>query len=276
MSCSNNNLDFTGRTALVVGAGAGIGEAIVRILAHNGCNVACLDVDAARAEAVAQQARELGRVACALTGNVMDDAQVPRIVAEASEKLDGIDTLITVVGSTAFRPLLETGADDWDKEQQINLRYVFLVAREFAALRVAQGAGGAICAVASVSGMMAATRHAPYGAAKAGLMHLVKTMAAEWAPYGIRVNAVAPGPIITPRLPDTQEWRDRVAASPLPMQRRGTVEEIAGPVAFLCSDLASYVTGQTLASDGGLTIANIMAVPANLKDARAAVNAASE
>lgn len=264
-----NGFDFSGRSALIVGAGAGIGESIVKLLAKGGCNVACLDVDSERASAVADMATELGAKSLSLTGDIMDDRQIPELVQQAHDSFDGIDTLITVVGSTAFRPLLDTAADDWDIEQKINLRYVFLVAREFAARRVERREGGAICAVASVSGVMAATRHAPYGAAKAGLIHLVKTMATEWAPYSIRVNAVAPGGIVTPRLPDTQDWRDRVAASPLPMQRRGTVEEIAGPVAFLCSDFASYVTGQTLCADGGLTIANIMAVPENLKDARA-------
>lgn len=261
-------LDFSGRTALVVGAGAGIGEAIIRLLARHGCNVACLDIDGERAEAVAGQARDLGVGACAIAANILDDDEAIGVVASAQQALGAIDILITVVGSTAFRPLLETSADDWDKEQRINLRYVFLVAREFAAARVAAGGGGAICAVASVSGLMAANRHAPYGAAKAGLVHLVKTMAAEWAEYGIRVNAVAPGTIVTPRLPDTPDWRERVQASPMPMQRRGTVDEIAGPVVFFCSDLASYVTGQTLAVDGGLTIGNSMAIPAKLKSAR--------
>ncbi|MFT4055691.1 MAG: SDR family oxidoreductase [Novosphingobium sp.] len=261
-------LDFTGRSALIVGAGAGIGEAIVRMLATGGCKTACVDVDTQRAEAVAAEARALGVEACALSANILDDTEAAGVVAAAQAALGDIDILVTVVGSTAFRPLLETSVEDWDLEQRINLRYVFIVAREFAALRVAQGGGGAICNVASVSGIMAATRHAPYGAAKAGLIHLVKTMATEWAPHGIRVNAVAPGSIITPRLPDTADWRERVEASPLPLQRRGTVEEIAGPVAFLCSDLASYVTGQTIAADGGLTIANTMAIPPKLKSAR--------
>lgn len=257
-----------GKTALILGAGQGIGEATALMLASQGCNVVCVDVDRARAEAIADQVRQAGVQAAGLVGDILDDDQLARIVADAEAAFGGLDVLITVVGSTAFRPLLETSAEDWDKEQRINIRYVFLAAKAFAARRAEDGRGGAITVVASVSGVMAAPRHAPYGAAKAGLIHLVKSMATEWAPLGIRVNAVAPGSIITPRLPDTEEWRDQIARSAHPMQRRGTVDEIAGPVVFLSSRLASYVTGQTLASDGGLTIANIMAVPPRLKDAR--------
>lgn len=259
---------LNGKRALILGAGQGIGEATVLMLAAQGCRLVCVDVEEERAQAVAQRAIEAGAEARGLVANILDDAQLDNVMRKAEDVFGGLDILITVVGSTAFKPLLETSAEQWDMEQRINIRYVFLAAKAFAARREQDGGGGAITVVSSVSGMMAAPRHAPYGAAKAGLIHLVKSMATEWAPLGIRVNAVAPGSIITPRLPDTAEWRDQIARSSHPMQRRGTVEEIAGPVMFLSSTLASYVTGQTLAADGGLTIANIMAVPARLKDAR--------
>lgn len=259
---------LSGKTALILGAGQGIGEATALMMAAQGCRVVCVDVDEARAQAVASLASKAGAEARALVGNILDDAQLGQIMAQAEDVFGGLDILVTVVGSTAFRPLLETSAEDWDTEQRINIRYVFLAAKAFAERRKQDGRSGAITVVASVSGVMAAPRHAPYGAAKAGLIHLVKSMATEWAPLGIRVNAVAPGSIITPRLPDTAEWRDQIARSAHPMQRRGKVEEIAGPILFLSSTLASYVTGQVLAADGGLTIANIMAVPDRLKDAR--------
>ncbi len=257
-----------GKTALILGAGQGIGEATALMMAAHGCRIVCVDVEDARAQAIAERIRRTGVDACPLVANILEDDQLERVMAEAEAAFGGLDILVTVVGSTAFRPLLETTGEQWDMEQRINIRYVFLAARAFAARREQDGRGGAITVVASVSGVMAAPRHAPYGAAKAGLIHLVKSMATEWAPLGIRVNAVAPGSIITPRLPDTAEWRDQIARSAHPMQRRGQVEEIAGPVVFLSSPLASYVTGQMLAADGGLTIANIMAVPPRLKDAR--------
>lgn len=257
-----------GKNAVILGAGQGIGEATALMMAAQGCNVVCVDMEEARAQAVATQVRERGVQAAPLVANILEDDQLERVMAEAEQAFGGLDILVTVVGSTAFRPLLETTADQWDIEQRINLRYVFLAAKAFAAQREQDGRGGAITVVASVSGIRAAPRHAPYGAAKAGLIHLVKTMATEWAPLGIRVNGVAPGAIITPRLPDTQEWRDQVSRSALPMQRRGQVEEIAGPVLFLSSPLASYVTGQMLAADGGFSVANIMAVPSTIKNAR--------
>lgn len=259
---------LTGKVALVLGAGQGIGEATSLALAAQGCSVVCVDVDQSRADAIAKQVADKGVRSRALVADILDDAQIDRVMGEAEGAFGGLDILVTVVGSTAFRPILETTADQWDVEQRINIRYVFLAAKAFAAQRAKDGRGGAITVVASVSGVVAAPRHAPYGAAKAGLIHLVKSMATEWAPLGIRVNALAPGSIITPRLPDTEEWREQIARSAHPMQRRGTVDEIAGPVLFLSSKLASYVTGQMLAADGGLTIANIMAIPPRLKDAR--------
>ncbi|MFN3727660.1 MAG: SDR family NAD(P)-dependent oxidoreductase [Allosphingosinicella sp.] len=256
---------LSGKAALVIGGGQGIGEATCLALADAGCRVAVLDVEPERAESVANRIRTDGGTAIPLSGNALDDDELTGLVQRADAELGGLDVLVTVVGSSGFSSLLETSFEQWDIEQKINLRYAFVAGKAFTALKVEAGTPGAITFVSSVSGIMAAYRHAAYGAAKAGLIHLVKTMATEWAPYGIRVNSVAPGPIITPRLPDTQEWRERIEQSPLPMQRRGQVQEIANPILFLSSDMASYVTGQTLPVDGGLTAASIMQVPAKLK-----------
>lgn len=254
------------KTALVVGGGQGIGEATCLALAAAGCRVAVLDLEIDRAEAVAARIKGGGGKAVALAGDVLDDVRMTSLVNEAADALGGLDALVTVVGSTGYLPILETSPEQWDFEQKVNIRYAFIAGKAFAAAKAARGGPGSITFVTSVSGIVAAPRHAPYGAAKAGLIHLVKSMACEWAELGIRVNSIAPGPIITPRLPDTPEWRERVEQSPLPLQRRGTVDEIANAVLFLASDLASYVTGQTLAVDGGMTAANIMAIPSQLKE----------
>jgi NAD(P)-dependent dehydrogenase (short-subunit alcohol dehydrogenase family) len=256
---------LAGKAALVIGGGQGIGEATALALADAGCRVAVLDVELERAETVANRIKEQGGTGLALSGDALDDDALTGLIQRAGEELGGLDVLVTVVGSSGFSPLLETSFAQWDIEQKINLRYAFVAGKAFAAMKVAAGTPGAITFVSSVSGIMAAYRHAAYGAAKAGLIHLVKTMATEWAPYGIRVNSVAPGPIITPRLPDTADWRERIENSPHPMQRRGVVDEIANPILFLSSDMASYVTGQTLPVDGGLTVASIMQVPEKLK-----------
>lgn len=259
-----DRLGLEGKAALVVGGGQGIGEATCIALAEAGCRVAVLDVELARAETVAKAIAEKGGTAIALSGDALNDAELTALVQQADRELGGLDVLTTVVGSSGFSMILDTSFEQWDLEQKINLRYAFVAGKAFAAIKAERGTPGAITFVTSVSGMMAAYRHAPYGAAKAGLIHLVKSMATEFAPLGIRVNSVAPGPIITPRLPDTQEWRDRIEASPLPMQRRGEVDEIANAILFFSSEMASYVTGQNLAVDGGLSSANIMSVPAKL------------
>lgn len=261
----DNLFGLEGKVALVVGAGAGIGEATVLALAGAGCDVGVLDVDMGRAQAVVDKVTALGRNAHALAGDVLDDAKVDGFIAETEAALGGLDVLATIVGSTGFKPILETTAEEWDFEQKVNLRYAFLFGKAFAASCVRRGVPGAATFVSSISGIVSAPRHAPYGAAKAGLINLVKTMAVEWAQYGIRANSIAPGSIITPRLPDTEAWRNQLRQSVHPMQRRGEVDEIANGILYLSSRMASYVTGQTLAIDGGLTVANIFSAPQELK-----------
>ena len=259
-------LGLKDKNAIVVGGGQGIGEAAVLALAGAGCNVAVLDIDITRAQAMVEKIEALGRRGVAVSG----DALSTDIgwMADAEKALGPLDVLVSIIGSTEFRSLLDTDEDQWDFEQRANLRFAFSVGRTFAAACIRNERPGAMTFISSVSGMQAAPRHAAYGAAKAGLIHLVKTMAVEWAPHGIRVNSVAPGAIITPRLPDTEEWREQMRNSAHPMQRRGTTDEIAGPLLFLSSRLSSYVTGQTIAADGGLTVANVMTIPPKLGNVR--------
>jgi 3-oxoacyl-[acyl-carrier protein] reductase len=150
-------------------------------------------------------------------------------------------------------PAIEMTAEAWDADHRRNLRYIFIAAREVARGLLAREAGGAIACVASVDGLRSAAYHASYGAAKAGLIHLVKSLSGEWAQHGIRVNAIAPGAMITPRIPARAPDDERQNMITVPMQRRGTVEDIAKAMAFFLSDMSAYVTGQTLAVDGGFT-----------------------
>lgn len=250
-------LGLEGKRALVVGGGRGMGESSALFLATAGCDVAVLDNEAARAETVAAGVRARGRKGAVIVANIFDEADVVRAVAEAEEKLGGLDVLVTIVGQALFRPLLELSLEEWDSEQTRNLRYVFVTARAVAASMIRRGTGGSIVAIGSIDGLVGAPGHAAYGAAKAGLLHLVKSMAAEWGRDGIRVNAVAPGSITTPRLPETEQSRVWMDESVLPIGRAGTTDEIAGAVLFLASSLSGYVTGHTLAVDGGWLAANI-------------------
>lgn len=245
-----------GTAALIVGGGQGIGEATVLALAAAGCDVAILDSSPERAQNVAVKAQALGRETLVLSADILVEAQIEQAVVDAATKFPHLEKLVTIVGSAQFKPLLELDQQAWEQEHSINSKYVFQVSRLFAKSLMSRQRPGAITTISSVDGILAAPNHAAYGAAKAGVIHLVRSMAVEWAPFGIRVNSVAPGTVATPRLVDRPERaRD---GDRLPMKRRGTPEEIASAVLFFSSDMASYVTGQVLCVDGGLTATNIL------------------
>lgn len=246
-----------GKRALVIGAGQGMGESSALFLARAGCDVGLVDLVPERAERVAASVRDLGRRAEVLIGDVLDDPQIPALIAEAERKLGGIDVMVSIVGAAVWGSLLDTTADVWDQQQRLNLRYFFLTAREVAVSMIRRGSPGAIVGIASVDGQRASPMRGAYGAAKAGLISLVQTMAVEWAPHRIRVNAVAPGHIVTPRLYDTPQRADLYANSLLPVRQRGVPDDIGKAALFLASDMARYITGTTLDVDGGLLAANL-------------------
>jgi NAD(P)-dependent dehydrogenase (short-subunit alcohol dehydrogenase family) len=240
---------LAGKVAIVWGGGQGMGERSAFRLAEAGCNLAVVDVERERAERVCEEIRKLGRRAVPLVADITDEAQVHTAVATSNRELGPVDCMVTVVGMAFWKPLLEVTAEDWEKAFAINLKSFFFTARAVAKSLVAHDKPGSIVGICSVSGLQSAPLHGPYGAAKAGLANLVRTMAVEWGPR-IRVNAIAPGAIKTPRLNFTDEavrmFEDRVA-----LARPGETDEIGKVALFLASDLASYVTGHTLPVDGG-------------------------
>lgn len=246
-----------GRKALIIGGGQGMGESSAKFLARAGCDVALVDLVADRAETVAAAVREIGAQAHVITGDVLDDAQVPRIVAEAEQKLGGLDGMVSIVGAAAWGSLLDTSMEVFDQQIGLNLRYFFLVAKETAQVMIRNGKGGTIVGIASVDGQRSSPMRGVYGAAKAGLISLVQTMSVEWARHSIRVNAIAPGHIVTPRLFDTPQRQEGYSGSLLPMRQRGVPDDIGKAALFLSSDLSRYVTGTTLDVDGGLLAANL-------------------
>jgi 3-oxoacyl-[acyl-carrier protein] reductase len=248
---------LSGKKALIIGGGQGMGEAAANFLARAGCDIALVDLEVERAERVAGMVRDIGPKAVTIAGDVLDDAQISRIVTEANDKLGGIDRMVSIVGAATWGSLLETTGEIWDQQMRLNLRYFFLIAKEVANVMIARGTGGRIVGIASVDGQRASPMRGAYGAAKAGLISVVQTMAVEWAPHNISVNAIAPGHIVTPRLYDTPRRVEGYAHSLIPMRRRGTTDDIGKAALFLLSDLASYVNGTTLDVDGGLLSQNL-------------------
>jgi NAD(P)-dependent dehydrogenase (short-subunit alcohol dehydrogenase family) len=247
---------LTGKVALVIGGGMGIGETTSLRLADAGCDVAVVDIDLARAERVADEIRKLGRNATAIAADVLDEATAPDVVAQTEAALGRLDILITIVGQATIAPALEITPELWDLEHRRNLRYFFFYAQAAAKAMVRSGRGGVITALGSITGMECAPSHSAYGAAKAGMISLVKSLSVELAPYDIRVNVVAPGVIKTPRIaegPDFQAWEDRIRNSLVPARRLGETKEVADAILYVSSDLATYVTGATIAVDGGFT-----------------------
>ncbi len=246
-------VDLAGRHALVVGGGQGIGRATALALARAGAGVAVIDVEAERAEAVAAEVRDLGQPACALAADVTAAEEAASGVAEARSGLGGLEIVVNIVGSASWAPLLELDEETWERDFAVNLKHHWYVARSAARAWIDSGEPGCLCVVGSISGAFSSANHGAYGAAKAGLLGLVRTAAEEWWPHGIRVNAVVPGAVRTPRIESA--WAD--GSIPRPdsdtFERMALPEDIAGPILFLVSDLARMVTGQSLVVDGGST-----------------------
>ena len=254
------------RVALVTGAARGIGLATARRFLADGWRVGLLDIDA-QTLAGADRALAQPDAVEALVCDVSDGAAVQAAVRRLSERFGRLDALVNNAGIAVFKPILETTPEEWNRVLAVNLTGPFLCTQ--AAVPVmAETGGGAIVNITSISGLRASTLRVAYGTSKAGLAHLTKQQAAELASYGVRVNAVAPGPVDTAmaKLVHTPAIRADYHDT-IPLNRYGLEEEIAEAVFFLCSDKASYVTGQTLAVDGGFEATGI-GLPTLRKDGR--------
>ena len=240
-------LRLDGRRFVVLGAGQGIGRQSAHALASVGARVACVDLEVDRARQVAS---EIDGVA--VIGDATQRGDATRIFTDATAALGGLDGIVDIVGMARYARLLDVTDEDWDWHFDIVLRHAYL-AVQLGGRWLAAGSGGVMAFVASVSGLTSAPQHAAYGAAKAGLMALVRSAAVELGPAGIRVNAVAPGVVWTPRvsayLGDTGRERNEANT---PLRRVAQPADIAAALLFLCSDLAAYVSGQTLVVDGAV------------------------
>ncbi len=248
--------DLTGKTAFVTGASRGIGRAMAAALADAGADVAVVARTAAGLADVADDVTAAGRRAVIIPADVTDEASVTAAVGTAIDELGHVDIVINNAGGSnfmvGFRDLRISG---WEKLIRLNLTSAVYVCHAFADHLLGRGSGSVIN-VASVAGVASAPLLTPYGAAKAGLISLTKSLAVEWAGSGVRVNALCPGWTATEL--NRNLWEDPQAGpatvATVPMRRWARAEEMAGPAVFLASDAASYLTGQTIVVDGGQTV----------------------
>ncbi len=246
------------RTVLITGAARGIGLATARRFLTEGWSTALLDIDG-QAQAQSAAALEAPDRVLALTADVADEAQVAAAVQSVADRFGRLDALVNNAGIAVFKPVLETTASEWTRVLAVNLTGPFLCARAAVPLMMRDPkGGGAIVNIASISGQRASTLRVAYGTSKAGVMHLTKQMAAEFAALGIRANCVAPGPVETAmaKAVHTPEIRADYHDA-IPLDRYGLEDEIADAIFYLCSPRASYITGQTLAVDGGFEATGI-------------------
>jgi NAD(P)-dependent dehydrogenase (short-subunit alcohol dehydrogenase family) len=246
-------LRLDGRTALVTGASRGIGRQAALTLAAAGATVVLAARSAEDLAEVAAAARQAGAPdALVVVTDVLDEAAVEAAVGAAVEATGRLDVVVNVAGGQGFTAyVVDTRTEGWDKVVDLNLRSVFVGCR--AAMPRMQP-GGSIVNVASIAGFTASPGLAAYGAAKAGVIALTRTLAVEGAALGIRVNCLAPGWVRTELT--RRMWSDpetsRALVAQVPLGRWADVEELAGPLLLLASDAGSYITGATLVVDGGL------------------------
>lgn len=249
--------------AVITGAGRGIGAVLARHAAKEGYRVAAWDLDG---EAVRAVAAEIGEECVPLAVDVTDESSVRAAVGELPV---APSLVVNNAGIVRFGPLLELAAADWRAALDVNLTGTFLVARTAAERMIAESVGGSIVNISSINGLAAAPGAGAYTSSKAGVVMLTEHMALEWGAHGIRVNAVAPG-LIDAGMSDAiyadPEVR-RLRSGRVPLGRLGTAQDVAETVLFLGSEKAAYITGQTLAVDGGITRGALNAMPRARSDA---------
>jgi glucose 1-dehydrogenase len=253
-----------GKNVLVTGGSSGIGQAIAVRFAEFGANVAVnylRSPDEARdteeqVHACAAKVKQMGVRDVLVGGDVSDEDDVVRMVGEAVEGLGGLDILVNNAGIQISRPTEELSSADFDRVVAVNLRGAFLCAREAIRQFLGDEKAGAIVNVSSVHQLIPKPGYLGYSTSKGGMMNLTRTLALEYASRGIRVNGLGPGATVTPinrAWIDDPAKREQVEAH-IPMQRAGEADEMAGVTCFLASDMAAYITGQTIFVDGGLTL----------------------
>jgi NAD(P)-dependent dehydrogenase (short-subunit alcohol dehydrogenase family) len=245
--------ELTGRRALVTGASRGIGKALAQALASAGADVAVTARSEARLAETVASIEALGVRAAAIGLDVSDATACRQAVARAAELLGGLDILVNNAGTEEVRPSLDVDEASWDRILDTNLKGAFFCAQEAARQMQRGGGRGVIVNVCSLTSEVGVPTAVPYGSSKTGLLGMTRALAAEWAPLGIRVNAIAPGyfrTAMTESFYRDEGWRRRMIDK-IPQGRFGALEDLSGIVVFLASDASAYIAGQCIAVDGG-------------------------
>lgn len=253
---SGPNFSLEGRVALVTGASSGLGAHFARTLAGAGAKIALAARRVERLTALAEEIEGAGGRALPLALDVSEPEAVRAVVADCETELGPLGILVNNAGVAVMKPALEQTLEDWDQVMGVNLRGAWLVAQAAGEAMVRQGQGGSIVNIASILGLRATQQLPAYGASKAALINLTRSLALEWARHDIRVNALAPGYVETEinRQFLTSPAGEKLLKS-IPQRRFGQPEDLDGALLLLCSDAGRYLTGSVITVDGGQTAA---------------------
>lgn len=250
-----NRFDLTGKTAIVTGAGRGIGKALAVGLAEAGAQVAVVSRTRAQLEELVASIEQMGGKAWAIEADLTEQGAAEKVVEETVRQLGGLHILVNNAGLNVRKKALEVTEEDWNRVVDLDLKATFFMSQ--AAGRVmCEQKYGRIVNIASVAGLVALRTGVAYGASKAGVVHMTKVLALEWSKFGVTINAIAPWYFRTPlteALLDDPEFVQEVL-SRTPSGRIGDLEDLVGPTIFLASDAAAYISGQTIAVDGGMSV----------------------
>lgn len=250
-----DRFDLTGRTAVVTGSTRGLGRAFAHALAEAGANIVIVGRDAAAAAAVEEELTETKASTLVVLADVTQRTEIERLLAESTDRFGRVDVLVNNAGACIHKPALEVTDEEWRDVMGVNLDGLWIASQVFGRHMIEAGGGTMI----NIGSMSASIVNRPqwqpaYNASKAAVHHLTRSLAAEWAPHGVRVNALAPGYMHTEMTPLHEPQFQRYWIEDTPQQRAGEPDELGPAIVFLASDASSFMTGSVLIIDGGYSI----------------------